>query len=110
MNLENTDGQILLYPKYLNGTNYIAARVDGNGLHLLYKLDGKNYVVKADSSLPGSSFKLGVECTGNVFSVYTNGTKVLEGEINQHMEARKVGFSVNNESNSVDNFKARKLE
>ena len=109
VNLENTDGQILLYPKYLNGTNYIAARVDRNGLHLLYKLDGKNYVVKADSSLPGSSFKLGVECTGNVFSVYTNGTKVLEGEINQHMEARKVGFSVNNESNSVDNFKAKKL-
>ena len=66
-------------------------------------------MVKADPYIPSTSFKLGVECTGNVFTVYINGAKVLEGEIDQHMEAQKVGFSINKEQNSVDNFKAKLL-
>lgn len=108
-------GQILLYTRFdakrsdKANSYYTAARLNADGLSLLYKADGKyNTIVQSIplASLPQMPILLRVEVIGDTHNVYVDNELMISEEITEMRDAQYVGIQVTSQ-NYVDDFKAR---
>lgn len=108
-------GQILLYARFDNErsdkylTYYTAARLNADGLSLLYKADGKNNTIVQTvslESLPQMPLLLRVEVIGDTHNVYVDNELMISEDITEMRDAQYVGIQVTSQ-NYVDDFKAR---
>lgn len=106
-----TNGQILLFPKWQNAQNYVAARLDRDGyITLLYKQNGQNTeVTKSTTTFTTNNIVLAIQCIGNNYIVFVNGEQLLTGTITASNSATRVGFSIAGTKTTCDNFKVKYL-
>jgi hypothetical protein len=106
----NGTGQILLYSRMMDSLTdfskayYVAARVNSDGLSLLYK-DGVNNTVVQTIPLSSSAFVLKLEVIGDTHNVYVDDEMVMSNDVNLYANASYVGIQVTN-GNYVDDFKS----
>lgn len=106
-----TNGQILLFPKWQDSLNYIAARLNKDGyITLLYKQNGRNIeVTKSTTTFTTNNIVLAIQCIGNDYIVFVNGEQLLTGTITESNSATRVGFSISGTTTTCDNFKVKYL-
>lgn len=98
--------QVLLMSHIVDNSNYITARIGGDGcITLLYKEGGSNHEVAKTSTTYKSKVKLGLEVVGTDCKVYADGVQILEGEIDIGAGNTVVGFSLQDINASVDDFR-----
>ena len=106
----NGTGQILLYSRMSNSLTdfgkayYVAARVNSDGLSLLYK-DGSANTVIQTIPLSSSSFVLKIEVIGDTHNVYVDDEMVMSNDVDKFANAPYVGMQVTT-GNYVDDFKS----
>jgi hypothetical protein len=106
----NGTGQILLYSRMMDSltdfsrTYYVAARVNSDGLSLLYK-DGSANTVIQTIPLSSSSFVLKLEVIGDTHNVYVDNEMVMSNDVVKFADAPYVGIQVTT-GNYVDDFKS----
>lgn len=106
----NGTGQIVLYSRMMdsitdfNKSYYVAARVNSDGLSLLYK-DGVNITVVQTIPLSSSAFVLKLEVIGDTHNVYVDDEMVMSNDVNMFADASYVGIQVT-KGNYVDDFKS----
>lgn len=106
----NGTGQILLYSRMsdsltdFNKAYYVAARVNSDGLSLLYK-DGVNITVVQTIPLSSSAFVLKLEVIGDTHNVYVDDEMVMSNDVDKFANAPYVGIQVTT-GNYVDDFKS----
>lgn len=106
----NGTGQILLYSRMSDSLTdfgkayYVAARVNSDGLGLLYK-DGVNNTVIQTIPLSSSAFVLKLEVIGDTHNVYVDDEMVMSNDVVKFADAPYVGIQVTN-GNYVDDFKS----
>lgn len=106
----NGDGQILLYSRMSDSLTdfgkayYVAARVNSDGLSLLYK-DGVNNTVVQTIPLSSSAFVLKIEVIGDTHNVYVDDEMVMSNDVVKFADAPYVGIQVT-AGNYVDDFKS----
>lgn len=106
----NGTGQILLYSRMSDSLTdfskayYVAARVNSDGLSLLYK-DGSANTVIQTIPLSSSSFVLKLEVIGDTHNVYVDDEMVMSNDVDKFADAPYVGIQVTN-GNYVDDFKS----
>lgn len=106
----NGTGQILLYSRMSDSLTdfskvyYVAARVNSDGLSLLYK-DGSANTVIQTIPLSSSSFVLKLEVIGDTHNVYVDDEMVMSNDVDKFADAPYVGIQVTT-GNYVDDFKS----
>ncbi len=106
----NGTGQILLYSRFadsitdISKSYYVAARVNSDGLSLLYK-NGTNNTIVQTISLSSSAFVLKLEVIGDTHNVYVDDEMIMSNDVNMFADAPYVGIQVTN-GNYVDDFKS----
>ena len=106
---DNT-GQLLLFTRFneINKKDYVAVRVNNDGLTLLLKDNGTITEIQSISAsrLPSFPYTVKIDVINNTHNVYVNDELMISHDITNLSDNANVGFSINGSESYIDNFKA----